>query len=251
MQLTGAVALITGGSSGIGAATARAMAAAGARLLVAGRDQKRLAAIAAEVGGTALVVDLAAPDGPAELASAALCAAPAGIDVLINNAGVGWRGTFWEMSAAAEERLIAVNLTAPLRLTRLLAPAMTERGRGHVVFVSSIAGVTGVAREATYAATKAGVNYFAESIRYELKPKGVRVSIVLPGVIDTPFFDRRGAPYRRTRPVPIPPERVARAILTAVERNRHEVFVPPWLRLPTWIRGAAPGVFRSLGSRFG
>src|SRR6266536_1134654 len=251
MQLTGTVALITGGSSGIGAATAHAMAAAGARPLIAGRDQGRLAAVAAQTGGTALAADLGAPDGPAELADAALRAAPGGIDVLVNNAGVGWQGSFWDMPAAAEERLIAVNLTAPLRLTRLLTPAMAKRGRGHVVFVSSIAGATGVAREAAYAATKAGVNNFAESIRHELGPSGVRVSVVLPGVIDTPFFDRRGAPYQRTRPIPIPPERVARTILTAIEHNRAEVFVPAWLRFPAWIRGAAPGVFRSLADRFG
>src|SRR6266571_579422 len=192
MQLRGTVVLITGASSGIGAATARAIAAAGARPLVAGRDQGRLAAVAAQTGGTALAVDL----------------------------------------------------TAPIRLTCLLAEAMAARGRGHVVFVSSIAGAVGVATEAAYAATKAGINYFAESIRYELRPRGVGVSVVLPGVIDTPFFDRRGVPYQRTRPAPIPPERVARAIISAIERNRAEVVVPGWLRLPVWIRGTAPWLFR-------
>ncbi len=250
MQLPGAVVLITGGSSGIGAATARAIAAAGARPLIAGRDEGRLAAIAAETGGTALAVDLAAPGGAAELADAAVRTAPDGIDVLVNNAGIGWQGRFTDMPASAEERLIAVNLTAPLRLTCLLGRAMTERGRGHVVFVSSIAGATGVPTEAAYAATKAGINYFAESIRYELRPRGVGVSVVLPGVIDTPFFDRRGVPYQRTRPAPIPPERVARAIVTAIERNRAEVVVPGWLRLPVWIRGTAPGLFRALAGRF-
>lgn len=251
MRLTGASVLITGASSGIGAATARAMAAAGARLLISGRDQRRLAAVAAETGGTALAADLTSAGEVAGLANAALRAAPAGLDVLVNNAGIGWEGAFSDMPAAALERLIAVNLTAPLHLTRLLAPAMADRGRGHVVFVSSIAGATGVPREAAYAATKAGLNYFADSLRYELGPRRVRVSVVLPGVIDTPFFDRRGVPYQRTHPVPIPPERVARAILTAIERNRAEVFVPAWMRLPAWIRGTAPGIFRSLAGRFG
>ena len=251
MQLPGAVVLITGGSSGIGAATARAIAAAGARPLIAGRDEGRLAAIAAETGGTALAVDLAAPGGAAELADAAVRTAPDGIDVLVNNAGIGWQGRFTDMPASAEERLIAVNLTAPIRLTCLLAEAMAARGRGHVVFVSSIAGAVGVATEAAYAATKAGINYFAESVRYELRPRGVGVSVVLPGVVDTPFFDRRGAPYQRARPAPIPPERVARAIISAIERNHAHVVVPAWLRLPVWIRGTAPWLFRSLADRFG
>ncbi len=251
MQLSGAVVLITGGSSGIGAATARAMSAAGARPLVAGRDRERLAAVAAQSGGAALIADLAVPGGAEDLAEAALRAAPDGIDVLVNNAGIGWEGPFCDIPAAVEERVIAVNLAAPLRLTRLLTPAMARRGRGHVAFVSSIAGATGVRREAVYAATKAGIHFFAESIRYELHGSGTHISVVVPGVIDTPFFDRRGTPYRRRRPAPISPERVARAILTAVERNRREVFVPAWLRYPAWIHGAAPGLFRSLAGRFG
>ena len=251
MHLRGATVLITGGSSGIGAATARAITAAGARPLVAGRDPQRLDTVAAQTGGVALIADLAAPRGAHDLVDAALRAAPTGIDVLVNNAGIGWAGPFGDLPAAVEEQLVAVNLTAPLRLTRLLAPAMARRGRGHVVFVSSIAGATGVRREAAYAATKAGVHYFAESIRYELVGSGAGVSVVFPGVIDTRFFERRGTPYERNRPAPISPERVARGILAAIEGNRAEVFVPGWLRYPASLRGAAPGLFRSLTGRFG
>jgi short-subunit dehydrogenase len=251
MHVRGATVLITGGSSGIGAATARAVAAAGGRPLITGRDRDLLETVAAKSGGVALTADLAAPDGVARLARAAARAAPDGIDVLVNNAGIGWAGEFGDIPADVEERIVAVNLTAPLRLTRLLAPEMARRGSGHVVFVSSIAGATGVRGEAAYSATKAGVRFFAESIRYELRTRGVGVSVVLPGVIDTPFFDRRGAPYQRKRPAPIPPERVARAILKAVERDRPEVFSPAWLRFPAWLAGAAPGLFRSLAGRFG
>lgn len=251
MRLSGAVVLISGGSSGIGAATARAVAAAGGRPLVAGRDRARLDAVAAECGGAALTADLAEADGPARLAEAALRACPDGVDVLVNNAGIGWAGNFEDMPTDIEERLVAVNLTAPLRLTRLLTPAMVGRGRGHVVFVSSVAGAVGVRREAAYSATKAGMRFFAESIRYELRGRGVGVSVVLPGVIDTPFFDRRGTPYQRERPTPIPPERVARAVLKAMQRDRAEVFVPAWLRFPALLQGTAPGLFRSLTARFG
>lgn len=242
MRLSGARVLITGASSGIGAATAREMAQAGARLVLAGRDRRRLDAVAAETGGRAVAGDLAWD--VARLASRA-----GRVDVLVSNAGAGWAGPLTRMPGKAVERLATVNLTAPMLLTRLLLPGMVERGRGHVVFVASIAGAVGVREEAVYSATKAGLIVFAEGLRQELRDVGV--SVVLPGVVDTPFFDRRGTPYARRWPRPIPPERVARSIVSAIERDRAECYVPRWLRVPSRLRGAAPGVFRSLSGRFG
>jgi short-subunit dehydrogenase len=240
MRISDATILITGASSGIGAATARAAAAAGARTVLTGRDQERLAAVAAETGGTPLVADITEPLTVSEQ-----------IDVLVNNAGIGWAGLFQGMSVDDVDRLIAVNLAAPIRLTRELVPAMVERGRGHVVFVASIAGVTGVRDEAVYAATKAGMICFADSLRYELGGTGVGVSVIVPGVIDTPFFDRRGVPYKRRRPAPIPAERVAQAIVRAIEHDRAEAYEPAWLRLPARLRGTTPGLFRLLARKFG
>ena len=146
---------------------------------------------------------------------------------------------------------MAVNLTAPIQLTRLLVPGMAARGRGRVVFVSSIAGATGVRGEAVYSAAKAGLGFFAESLSYELTGRGVGVSLIVPGVIDTPFFERRGRPYGRTKPRPIPAERVAQAITSAIARDAAVVYVPRWMRLPAWLHGAAPGTFRVLAGRFG
>jgi short-subunit dehydrogenase len=252
MRLRGAVALVTGGSSGIGAATARVLAGAGVRVLVAGRDAGRLADVARQTGGTALAADLATQDGPAGLAEAARQAAgPGGIDLLINNAGFGWAGPVGDLTTERTAELIAVNLTAPIELTRLLLPGMTARGRGHIVFVSSIAGATAVRGEAVYSAAKAGLGYFAESLDHELAGTGVHTSLIVPGVIDTPFFERRGLPYDRRRPAPLPPERVARALATAVEREQSVVFVPAWLRFPAWLHGALPGTFHRLAGRFG
>jgi short-subunit dehydrogenase len=249
MQLTGAVALITGGSSGIGAATARALASAGARPLIAGRDAERLASVASETGGVALQADLAAPDGPGTLAEAALRESDH-IDLLINNAGIGWAGPFGELTKAKVDELITVNLTAPIQLTRLLAPGMAQRRHGRIVFVSSIAGATGVRDEAVYAATKAGLTCFAESIAYELADHDVGVSVVFPGVIDTPFFERRGTPYHRRRPKPIAPEGIAAAVLEVAEHDQSEAFVPAWMRFPARLHGAAPGMFRVLAAQF-
>jgi short-subunit dehydrogenase len=250
MRLAGAVALITGGSSGIGAATARALTFAGACPMVAGRDPVRLREIARQTGAVPLRVDLATPDGPDELAVAALAEAGR-VDLLISNAGVGWAGEIAELSGAKAAELMAVNLTAPIQLARLLVPGMTKRGTGHLVFVSSIVGMTGAREEAVYAATKAGVGHFAESLSYELDGQNVGVSVVVPGVVDTPFFDRRGRPYERSAPAPIPAERVARAIITATRRDRELVFVPAWMRFPAWLHGTAPRTFRALANRFG
>jgi short-subunit dehydrogenase len=245
MRLAGARVLITGASSGVGAATARAMADAGARLVLAGRDRSRLESVAAQTGGRALVADIAT-------GSRALVERAGPVDILVSNAGTGWAGPFAQMPSDRLDELMAVNLAAPIRLSRLLLPGMIEQGLGHVVLVSSIAGAIGVGREAVYSATKAGLIAFATALRDELREfPGIGVSVVLPGVVDTPFFERRGAPYERAWPVPIPPERVARAILTAIRRGRAESYVPGWLRLPARLRGAAPGPFHRLRRPFG
>lgn len=244
------VALVTGASSGIGAATAVRLMRAGWYPLLSGTDIGRLNQVAARAGGTALVADLCAADGPDSLAARAL-AVGGRVDLLIANAGVGWRGPFARMPVDALERMIALNLTAPLRLARLLLPGMVERGSGRIVLVGSIVGRIGVRDEAVYAATKAGLSMFAESLRYELRGTGVSVGVVLPGVVDTPFFSRRGTPYQRRHPRPVPAGRVADAIIAAIADGRQQVIVPGWLRVPERVHGVAPRLFERLASRFG
>ena len=173
------------------------------------------------------------------------------VEILVNNAGVGWAGAFAAMPAEMIEELVAVNLLGTARLTRALLPAMLERRRGHIVMVASVAGHVGVRDEALYAATKAAMLNFSESLRYEVRAAGVRVTTVSPGVVDTPFFTRRGSAYSRRHPRPIPPERLARAIVRAIERERDEVVVPGWLRLPIWLHGVWPALYRALAGRFG
>ncbi|MEN3585594.1 SDR family NAD(P)-dependent oxidoreductase [Streptomyces sp. ZYX-F-203] len=244
------VALVTGASSGIGAATARRLAAEGWRTLLSGRDPARLAGTAAGTSGLALPVDLAAPEGPRRLARSAL-AAEGRIDLLVAGAGVGWAGRFTEMPPAALEEVLDVNLGATLRLVREVLPTMVAAGRGRLVLVGSVAGVVGVREEAVYSASKAGIAAFAEALRQELRGSGVGVTHVVPGPVATAFFDRRGTPYQRSRPRPTPPDRVADAVWRAVRQGRDDVHVPGWAALPARVRGVAPGLYRRLLHRFG
>lgn len=250
MRLTDAVALVTGASTGIGRAVAERLAAAGARVLASGRDDRRLAELARSTGAVTLPADLAAPGAGQELAERAL-GRYGRVDILVNNAGVGWAGRLAMMPQAQLATLLAVNLTAPVELTRALLPAMCRAGRGHLVYVSSIAGRLGVAEESVYAASKAGLDTFARSLRLELAGQPVRVSVVVPGAVDTGFFARRGRPYQRRRPRQVPAARVAEALVSAIVHDRAEVYVPAWLRLPVAVQGVLPGLYRRLAARFG
>ncbi|MDQ0380834.1 SDR family NAD(P)-dependent oxidoreductase [Amycolatopsis thermophila] len=250
MDVRGAVVLVTGASSGIGAAAALKLHEAGARLVLHGRDGDRLNALAERTGAVAVRADFAEPGAGQAVAEEVIARAGA-VDVLVNNAGMGWAGPVSEMPAAEVQRLLSVNLTAPLQLTRTLLPALLDRPRAAVVFVTSIAGRAGVAGESVYSATKAGVDVFAESLRLELAATGVHVGVVVPGVVDTAFFARRNRPYLRSSPKPVPAERVAQAVLEAVTAERAEQYVPRWMRWPIAVRGAAPSVYRALSARFG
>lgn len=250
MRLNGAVALVTGASAGIGAAVARRFAAEGARVLVHGRDPERTRAVASDADGTMLVAELGNPEGRRRLAAEALNVFGQ-VDVLVNNAGIGWSGPFTDMDVDQIRRLIDVDLMAAIELTRALLPGMIARRNGAVCFVTSIAGRTGVAGEAVYSATKAGLDAFAESLRAEVAGAGVHIATVIPGVVDTGFFETRGRPYQRSRPRPIPADVVAEAVVGAVVNDRAETWSPGWLRIAPTLRALAPGAFRRLAMRFG
>jgi short-subunit dehydrogenase len=250
MRLDGSVALVTGASAGIGAGIAERLAASGARVVVHGRDERRTDAVARRTGGVPIVADLAVPGAAAELGEAAL-AVHGRLDIVVANAGLGWSGPFVEMSPADIDSLVALDLLAPVQLVRRLLPPMLDRRLGHIALVGSVAGRTGVAGEAVYAATKGALDVFAESLRLELRGTGVAVSLTVPGVVDTGFFAARGRPYDRDRPRPVPAADVARALVDAVAHDRAEVWVPGWLRAAPAVRALAPGLYRRLAARFG
>jgi short-subunit dehydrogenase len=250
MIVKDAVALVTGASSGIGAATAERLAARGARVLIHGRDKEALTRLADRIGATPLVADFAEPGGADRLAAAALATAGDRVDILVANAGQGWAGAFADMPPAAIDHIVQVNLTAPVRLTHAILPAM-RKNDGFLAYVTSIVGRVGVADESVYAAAKAGLDVFAESLRLELRGTGIRVGVFIPGVVDTAFFARRGQPYTRTRPRPLPVGPVADALVRMIETGRAEMYRPRWMRGPVALRGALPGPYRALVSRFG
>jgi NAD(P)-dependent dehydrogenase (short-subunit alcohol dehydrogenase family) len=239
--------LITGGSSGIGAATARAFAAHGARLALAGRDVAALQRVAGDTGGVSIPGDLRDPECPRRTVEAAARALGA-LDVVVSNAGAGWYGPFASMTDAEIDSLLDVNLRAAAHLVHA-ALAYLRPGTGHLVFVGSIAGEVGVPGEAWYSATKAGLGRMADALRSELRPAGIGVTLVIPGVVSTPYFERRNSPYGRHYPRPITAQTVAGAIAAAVESRREEVVLPGWLSLPARLRLSFPGLYRLLESR--
>jgi short-subunit dehydrogenase len=221
VDLEGARVLLTGASGGLGEAIARALSARGASLVLSGRRAEVLEGIAREVGAEKVVCDLSDRSQTARLA------ADAGpVDVLVANAGLPGAGKFPSLEPDEIDRVLEVNLRAPIMLARLLAPAMVERGRGQLVFVASFAGKVASAGESpVYTATKFGLRGFSHVLRVQLRRKGVGVSLVTPGPIrEAGMFARGGGslpPFIRA----LAPEDVGGAVVKAIERDLAELDV--------------------------
>lgn len=237
MRVTDRLALVTGASSGIGREVAIRLAGDGARLVLTGRDPDRLQEVADRTGGKALVADLT--DG----VDALLDALPGPPALVVHNAGQGATGPLDEMTSAQVDALIDLNLRAPVQLTRALLPGLRAE-RGHLVFVASVAAV-GVAGEAVYSATKAGLRGFADAMRIEAPEVGV--TTVLPGIVDTPFHGG----LRRSFPRPVRADKVAEEIVKGIRRDAVEIVTPRWLVLGTRVHGVAPALFARASRRWG
>jgi hypothetical protein len=221
-------AVVTGASSGIGAAYARALRARGERVVLVARRAERLEALARELGGLAEVsvipLDLTAPDAAARLYEATEARGHA-VDLLVNNAGVGHTMPFADQKPAVVRAMLDLNVSALVELTRAYLPAMRARGRGRIVNVASTAAFQPIPYMAVYAATKAFVLSFTEALSGELRGSGVRVQALCPGVTGTEFLDvsetHRGLLI--TRMPTMRAEDVALASLAGLDRGRVRV----------------------------
>ncbi len=187
-QLEGHVAIVTGGTRGIGLAITRGYVARGARVVVSGRSQSHLDAVAAELGDAVAVVrgDVADPDVAVTLVRTA-AERFGGLDSLVNNAGVGTFVHVADMTPEQWQRLIATNLTGVFLCSKAAIPALKQRGGGWIINISSLAGRNSFAGGAAYCASKAGLNAFAESLMLEVRQDDIRVTTVMPGSVQTTF----------------------------------------------------------------
>jgi short-subunit dehydrogenase len=230
LDLTNKIVLITGASSGIGWHLAAELAARGAQLVLLARRRQRLEALRqmiAEQGGrdsTIVVANVADPVAVQEAHDQVLERFPHGVDILINNAGRGLYSPFAEADREELTAIVKTNLLGVIECTRIFLPAMLKRGDGLVVFVSSVLGELPAPNNAVYGATKFAVSGLAESLEYELAPKGIGVLLVEPGLVATEFAEVSGTPAGRYRRLPrTSPDLVARRIVDAIERRRRRI----------------------------
>jgi meso-butanediol dehydrogenase / (S,S)-butanediol dehydrogenase / diacetyl reductase len=188
MRLEDRVAIISGGGTGIGAATARLFASEGAKVVVTGRRPEPLEAVAGEVGGRAVAGDTADPEHVAEAVAVAR-EAFGGLDIVIANAGIGFGGAAADVDDERWGRTFDVNVTGAFRLVRAALPSLLERGRGSIVLVSSVSGLVSGTVSAAYVSSKAAMIGLAKSLAVDYGPHGIRANALCPGWVVTPMGD--------------------------------------------------------------
>jgi short-subunit dehydrogenase len=240
------IALVTGASSGIGAAVARRLAAEpGARLVLVARRRERLEAMAAELGGaTVIAADLLEEATPAEVARR-VTSEHGRLDLLVNSAGVGGRGSFAEGGWAGVQRAMAINFDAQVRLTEALLPLLRRSAPSAVVNIGSVASRVSRPGAGSYSASKFALAGWTEALQMEERPHGVHVTLVQPGFVATEGFPQRKLLARPwTRWMVTTDAKMAEGIVEAWRRRRPEAYVPrPYALVPV-ARALLPGLYR-------
>jgi short-subunit dehydrogenase len=245
VELRGAVVVVTGASSGFGELTALRFARAGSHVVLAARRRDRLEALADRIereGGGALPVPCDVTEtAQIESLRDRVLERFGGCDALINNAGLAGTGRFEAQDAAFVERLVRTNVLGVVLSTMVFLPSMVDRGGGHVVNVASIAGRLATPGAAVYGATKHAVVAFGEALYHELKPRGVLVTTVNPGLSRTEGFPQ----HRTPRVLLVDPDLVARTIVDVVRKGvAPEISIPRWPSALQAFRVLTPGLYR-------
>lgn len=254
------VILITGASSGIGEATARLFAQRKYRLVLAARRAERLSTLAADIraeGGRALTIptDVTQKDQVHRLVRDTLDGFGQ-VDVLFNNAGVGALGWLEELEVdRGIDTPLQINLVGLIHVTRAVLPHMIHRGRGHIINMSSVAGLVATPTYSVYAASKFGVRGFTEALRREVGVYGVHVSGIYPGGVETDFVPNPAATRKTGITTPkflrLSAEDVAGAVYRIVQRKQRRVIIPWFFRAVVWVNTLCPGlVDRVIERRF-
>jgi NAD(P)-dependent dehydrogenase (short-subunit alcohol dehydrogenase family) len=266
-DLTGQIALVTGGGRGIGASIARELADAGMKVAVSSRTREEVEAVADEIGAAGGTVSYHAPadvsdHGAVTTMAREIHAAHGSLDLVINVAGISTWGSIENLEHAHWRRQVDVNLMGPINVLSGFVPAMIEAGRGgHVVNVSSAAGLFGLPWHAAYSAAKFGLRGVSEVLRFDLRRHGIGVTLVCPGAVDTPLVDsvqivgvdRSRAPIQALtqhfRARAVTPERAAAAILDGVRKGRYLVFTSNDIRALYWSQRLAPPLYERVMRR--
>jgi short-subunit dehydrogenase len=249
IPLADSAVLVTGATGGIGRAIAHALADRGARLILSGRRRDELERVAAEFGAATIAADLAQRADVDRLATDAVAAE---VDVLIANAALPASGRLVELTPEQIDRMLDVNLRAPIALARALAPAMSGRGRGHMVFIGSLSAKAASPASSIYSATKFGLRGFALGLRADLRAAGVGVSVVSPGFISDAGMFAKAAVKLPPGVGTKSPHDVAAAVIRAIEQDRAEIDVAPLsLRAGAAFASVAPQLAAAATRRLG
>jgi len=254
MNFQNQVVLITGASQGIGRCLAIDLARRGATVIGCGRSRERLRETLDEIRGaspSSTVIACDVGDRAQVRAMIERTLADFGrIDVLINNAGIGMRKPLVETPLDVIEEIMRTNYLGMVYCTHEVLPAMIARRSGHIVNISSGAGMIGTLNMAAYCASKFAMNGFSESLYHELRPLGIHVSVVCPGPVATEF-NRLFADLPPKSPPSLvsTPEAISQAVIRAIERRSIEVVVPRWLAVMCWVKRVAPNLFRAAAQR--
>jgi short-subunit dehydrogenase len=243
------VAVVTGGSSGIGAAVARRLTERGWSCVLLARDEEKLRAVSEELGAEWEVCDVAERE-EVERVAAAIRERHPQIGLLVNGAGIPGRRSFLRAEPELIERVTRTNYLGGVWCLRAFLPALEAAAPSHVVDVVSVAGTVSAGSAGPYSASKHAQLAYSRAVRAELRPRGIHVHTVLPGFVETPGFpQRRRSSSRLWQAVVAEPSEVAEKIVAAVEEDRAEVFVPRYYRVATLAQAFAPGLVARAAKR--